>query len=334
VKVALHITNGGSAAGIMKVAGIGGQILPWRDALHDGPVPGGLSLAELSRVRASYFASVGMDRFEDAVREFVARDSILQRFGEYEPVVLWFEWDLYDQLQLIQVLDAIAGGLDDSRVPPTLEIVSLAGYLGTLQPEDFPTLYERRTGITAEMLSLGQRSWTAFTSPDPRDVVALLVTDTAALPFLEGALWRLLEELPSTRGGLSRSERQLLEGLSNGPSTFGDIFRSAAGREERMYCGDASAALYLERLSRGDEPLVVFPSGDRVAAPLTEAGYREFGEAQLTLTDAGRAVLAGERDWIEMGGSDRWLGGVNLDGRNAVWRWDPEQRTIIEVHVE
>ena len=43
--------------------------------------------------------------------------------------------------------------------------------------------------------------------------------------------------------------------------------------------------------------------------------------AEMALTEAGRQVLACEKDWIAMGGSDRWLGGVHLAGRAATWRW-------------
>lgn len=44
----LNITNGDCAVSIMQQANIAGDFLPWRDVLHDGPVPENLSLAELS----------------------------------------------------------------------------------------------------------------------------------------------------------------------------------------------------------------------------------------------------------------------------------------------
>lgn len=308
-----------------------GEILPWRDILHDGPVPRDLSLAELSRVRASYLASIGDGNYSELAQEFVARDSLLERFSEFERLVLWFEWDLYDQLQLIQILDVIAHRLAamENQSPP-IEIVSLGGYLGTLPVARFPTLYEERSTVTPDMLALGQAAWRAFTSPDPSDVVVFLETATDALPFLEGALWRHLEELPSMRNGLSRAEEQLLEAIANGKSSFGDAFRYAAEREERIYCGDSSAALYLQRLSRGPEPLVVYPSGSRVQAPKTESESNAFRDAEFVLTDSGREVLAGKGDWIRLGGSDRWLGGVHLDGSKARWRWDQTERRVIE----
>ena len=55
-----------------------------------------------------------------------------------------------------------------------------------------------------------------------------------------------------------------------------------------------------------------------------------FLDAPLVLTEAGKDVLAGRRDWISMGGSDRWVGGVHLDGSNARWRFDPAVRKVIE----
>jgi hypothetical protein len=60
---------------------------------------------------------------------------------------------------------------------------------------------------------------------------------------------------------------------------------------------------------------------------------RAFADTPLVLTEAGKDVLVGKRDWIRMGGSDRWVGGVHLKGRNARWRWDAERRTVIEDNI-
>lgn len=37
-------------------AGLAGEVLPWRDVLHEGPVPAGLSDAELGAARARFLA--------------------------------------------------------------------------------------------------------------------------------------------------------------------------------------------------------------------------------------------------------------------------------------
>ena len=96
---------------------------------------------------------------------------------------------------------------------PTIEMVSVAGYLGTMRSEELRALYVGRIVVTPDMFSLGRAGWRAFTSVDPNDVTSFLAAGTSALPFLDGALGRLLEELPSARNGLARSERQLLQGI-------------------------------------------------------------------------------------------------------------------------
>src|SRR5512138_29946 len=109
----LHITNGDSAANGMRDGGIEGEIIPWRDVLHEGPVPLTETLDELSRIRAEWLAEEELGGRESLVRDFHQRDDMLRRYTDFDEVVLWFEWDLYDQLQLIQILDFLA---DDNEI--------------------------------------------------------------------------------------------------------------------------------------------------------------------------------------------------------------------------
>src|ERR1051326_7758730 len=102
----LHITNGDSVVGTFRQVRFPGVYLPWRDVLHDGPVPQTLTLSELSDIRAQALAGFGWDDSYEKMRAgFAARDQALENFRQHEEVVLWFEHDLYDQLQLIQLLD-------------------------------------------------------------------------------------------------------------------------------------------------------------------------------------------------------------------------------------
>jgi len=45
----------------------------------------------------------------------------------------------------------------------------------------------------------------------------------------------------------------------------------------------------------------------------------------VSLTAAGRDVLAGRADRVALCGIDRWFGGVHLQGRAVAWRWDGER---------
>src|SRR5215813_2391009 len=122
----LHVTNGDSVAGTLAASGVVGQVLAWRDVLFDGPVPGVLTPQELRRVRAAHLAA----RYEGDVavidEELAKRDRMLDAYanGEYR---LWFEADLHDQLQLVQVLDRLRRiGVDPVRIM----LISVGEYRG------------------------------------------------------------------------------------------------------------------------------------------------------------------------------------------------------------
>ena len=327
----LHITNGDSAAPGIRTADEGGDILPWRDVLHEGPVPAGLDLKQLSRIRAAFLADEGMGVLTDLERSFAERDDTLRRFADYDEVVLWFEWDLYDQLQLIQLLDFFSShSADDLAETGTrISLVCIEGYLGTSPIDAFLAFYESRRDVTMEMLELGRRAWAAFRSDDPRNLQEIAGGDCSALEFLAEALVRQLEELPSARNGLSRSENQILESIAQRPITFSEIFKRTSNRESRIYCGDATMARYIERMSRHTFPLLLHPTGESVEAPRTAEDSRAFRNAEIALTGAGSEVLWGDRDWIDMGGTDRWLGGVRLEGPRTLWRWDSDTRSVV-----
>ena len=52
----LHIVNGDCAIEALKNSEIEWDFHSWLDVIHDGPVPEGLSLEELSEVRADFIA--------------------------------------------------------------------------------------------------------------------------------------------------------------------------------------------------------------------------------------------------------------------------------------
>ena len=53
----LIITNGDCAVEKIENCGISADFIPWRDVLHDGPVPTCDSLDDLSKIRAEFLAN-------------------------------------------------------------------------------------------------------------------------------------------------------------------------------------------------------------------------------------------------------------------------------------
>ena len=296
----LHITNGHSVA--LDQSGLPGRIIYWVDVLHEGPVPAGLSLDELSELRAEYLTGF----FQKPV-SFRERDQAVKAFREHEEVVLWFEHDLYDQLHLIQLLNWFA---NQDAGKTRISLICIDQYLGKLRPEQLNKLFPQRHGVSSSESQTAQAAWEAFTALEPTGLMTLFETGTEALPFLKGAFRRHLEQFPGVRDGVSRTERQALQFASSGLHGFGQMFFADQKLEERIFMTDATYRQYLRRLREAKFPL------------LSEK------ESGLELTDLGRAVVAGEKDWVAVNGIDRWLGGVHLREGATVWRWDPERGTI------
>jgi hypothetical protein len=282
----LHISNGTSVTGTLERLFPGAEALPWNDVLHSGPVPAGLSLDELSAVRAAWIASRGWATPEQALAEFRARDAALGNFRAHPETVLWFEHDLYDELQLCQLLDWFnSQDLSGCNV----SLIRTKVYLGPLSAAELSALFPTRRQVTPEQLRHASAAWAAVRAPDPRGL--------QRFPELR----RLCEEYPWTSDGCSRTERAILAAAASGLRQPEELFRACSSTEEAVFMGDSTFFQIVDDLKSCPAPLL-----DAAHAP----------------TAKGLAVLAGSDDRLHGSGIDRHIGGVHLIGIDSPWRWN------------
>lgn len=218
----LHVTNGESAASTLRRTKVEGVVLSWDDVLHVGPLA--FDPAESRRVRAAFLAEQGWGEAAGIESELERRDELLARA---EHVVLWFEPDLVDQLQLLQVLAQLP---EEAKV----ELVQTGDYLGEMDEAALEALWPGRVPLDESTVVAGREAWRGVTSGD-------LDQDVAGLPYLRTALGRFAEEP-------SRTKRQLLAALAGGPRTAVQLFLANQEREEAIFLGDTWAFLFLHEL--------------------------------------------------------------------------------------
>lgn len=314
----LIITNGDSAAELLHAAGRDDLILPWRDVLHEGPIVAG-SLEESSALRAPFLARrFGLDA-DEVGAAFAQRDAVLRRHADFETVELWFEHDLYDQLQLVQILSFFA----DQGRHEGLRLVQADDFLGRQQPESILRFAERAQAVDEEDLDLADRVWADLAMPTPEYVARRLNEPTDRLPFLEPALHRFLEELPA-RNGLCRTEATALATIAEGATAPGRLFGLVLAKEEAAFMGDLSFLALLADLARAETPLIE----DSAGADQTDDRVEWLQSACLALTATGNAVLAGDEDHVALNGIDRWWAGTRLNGHD-VWRYDRVKMSLV-----
>ena len=312
----LHVANGHATTGLIELSGLPGRTQIWCDPLNEGPVPGGISDDELLLVRARFLAS-HPDQAGEVAADLKQWRHTVDHEEAYSELVLWFEHDLFDQLNLIQLLTYI-GSRARSKPVSLICIDRFPGYphfkgIGELAPHDLDTLFPTRRPITAQQIAVAKAAWAAYRSSDPRALETFLKTDSSALPFLAPALARHLEEFPSERDGLSRSERRMLEQAIDGPAAIHAAFPKMHQGETAYYIADSWFFDRAKDLSGASPALMNLT--------ITSDQAQALPAGTIALTDAGREVLHGEADRVKLCGIDRWLGGVHVHGHDRAWRW-------------
>ena len=319
----LHITDGESVAGTLRESTIPGVVLTYGDLMYEGPAPIGLDDQAWFDIRAHFIADAGYATLEDARQYLKACENTLAAFPQHDEVVIWLDNKLSNQLILIKVLDWFSRR-NLGRVK--LSLICIGQYpgldhfqgLGALTADQLASLADTRLPVGEAQYRTALAAWTAFTSPDPTEIERFIATDTSALPFLAAALRRHLEQFPSVDNGLSRTERQALLVIhEHGALSGGQLFIAVQRQEEHVFMGDCSFYRMMADLSEARHSLI----------QISDRSQRSLGS--VTITEAGRRVIEGRADHIDLNGIDRWIGGVHLKGDKAAWRWDRASQRII-----
>jgi hypothetical protein len=268
----------------------------------------------------------GNDPSLDPVNDMREWRATIERHQSYDELLLWFEHDVFDQLNLIQLLSWIPEHLPASKPVSLICVQSFPGRpdfkgLGELTPDELATLLDTKQRVTGPQYDLARRAWEAFRASTPKALDAIRHQNTAALPYLVPAITRFLQEYPWTTDGLSRTERRLLELATGDGITLSKAFPRMHAGERFYYVTDGTVAELAEILACTSPPLLTLD--------LSKADERRPLRGRIAVTDTGRAVLSGDRDRVTTCGINRWLGGVHLQTDGPIWRWDDTRQRIV-----
>lgn len=328
----LHIRCGSDIRERLQAAGFTGDFHEHSYPYLIGPVREGPDALEQ---RARFLASAREGDFDPPLRYAGVLDGLrrdeqrLQESADYGRVVIWSEFDCYDQLVQLRLLAHYAA----HRSPPRLELINVGGFpgavrfigLGQLPPEALRLLWSRRQAATTAQLSLGLAGWKALADPDPRALTAILRGGTPGLPLLAPALHRHLRELPSVENGLGFTQQQALSLLASRPHSLNHIFgRLTYELDPLPGQGDLQVRDRVLPMGQVETPLFTRQPGvdreGRARPPWTDV---------LHLTDRGREVLRAEADFMAQQPPARWVGGVEVAAGQPDWRWDDERREAV-----
>jgi hypothetical protein len=196
-----------------------------------------------------------------------------------------------------------------SRRPPTLRLSHTAAYWPSIA-EQAPNAALRHESswvpVEKPVLDDASRFWTACTEPTPDGINALANVEPEGESAV--AATALVERFPSEATGLTVVDDRILRAVPNEgiliPALLDAIRTRHGDPDPGSTCG---ALLRLRHLSAGGSPLV------RASGPISYLGYA----TTVALTPAGRAVLSGDANALDVLRHDYWIGGVHVDSAQS-----------------
>ncbi len=318
----LHIRCGSDIYDGLREADVPGVFLEVSDPVCQGPLDPELPAAELRHRRADYIAAtyrhVGDTR--KVLLKLETESLGLAQLERFARIVLWFEHDLYDQAILVALLARLQ---NQPALHARLSIINIDAFpgvtrfsgLGQLSADQLASLWGTEKAVSQVQFDAAAAIWQAFVTGDPLRLQDCLRETDGALPFVGAAMTRHLQELPWQGLGLGITEQLALQALAEGAVTPGRVFaRLMEDLDPLPYLGDAMFWPLLAGLAEADLPAVT--------------AFSDWQD-EISLTNMGRRLLAGQANWLDHNRLDRWVGGLHLTGSHPAYLWDSERATSV-----
>lgn len=225
----LHILNGDSSRLIFEKSGIKGDIVVWREMLCEGPLTKDVGSDEFWMGRYSYFENeLGINRldyYDKSIKEIVKLEDV----SNYKDIVLWFEFDLFCQVNLLAVCTYL---LDNYVKKATYYLVCTGSVNGKEQLQslsdftstEFNNLFENKITLSKSSLQFAKESWNLYVENNIDKLKCFDFNQNSKFQYLKLIINQHLERFPS-ENGLNQIENKMLEIIDSGVSDKNSIVK-------------------------------------------------------------------------------------------------------------
>lgn len=251
----LHILNGDSTAQILEDSSVTGDLIVWREMLCEGPLQKEVGSDKFWMGRYSFFEnelSVSkLEYFDKTIHEIIKIEDI----ANYNEVVLWFEYDLFCQINLLALstyllkfyrkdvkFSLICTGKEEGKKG----LQSLSDY----RPEEYQKLLDNRVKLTRNNLLFAEECWNLYVENDKQKLEEFDFNKSSKFRYLQAAIDQHLQRFPQ-KNGLDQIANKILELINFGSLTEKDLIRNLLiwQKKETVYgFGDLQYLLALDQL--------------------------------------------------------------------------------------
>ncbi len=215
MKSLLHITNGDSFTSKLQSLQLQGDIITWREMLCEGKTLCTVGSESFWKTRFEFLNKnykISKSWFvEKTLKEYRS----LCNHKQQDHIVLWFEYDLFCQINMLAVLSWLKTHrrhAEISLVCSGKEDDSDRYYgLSELSDEKLMELYENRTMLTQDDIEYADYVWQLYCSDNPIRLENLINNDDFQFEYLSDALKTHLKRFPTIKNGLNELENHILD---------------------------------------------------------------------------------------------------------------------------
>ncbi len=247
-----HVLNGDSLAEQLKFTSIRENIIVCRECLIDDTY-GPEDNHDFWNKRADYLMKNYHLPRSEYFRLTVDELRRLEDLNDDAEVCLWFEDDLFCQVNMWFVISLIRKGVKISRVFPEVSTNDRWKGFSACSAEGLERCYATRVRFEPTDITLAQQLWSAYRMADFVSLKALSRTPSACFRLLEEVCQAHIDRFPAD-GSPGRPERTLLEIMKSKPRGFTTVFREFSSREGIYGFGDLQIRPLYERIVNEGKP--------------------------------------------------------------------------------
>ncbi|MGB1041785.1 MAG: DUF1835 domain-containing protein [Tenacibaculum sp.] len=241
----LHITNGDSTTQLLKKLRFKGDIITWREMLCEGKTSVDVGSENFWKTRFDFFKTtykISKEKFiELTVKEY--RNLCNQK--KQDEIVLWFEYDLFCQINMLAVISWLKRYRKDRKISlicsGTIENQEKLFGLSEISETHLKQLYATRTELSVDDIEYADYIWQLYCSDSPLQLENTYKhKPNATFSYLENAIKAHLLRFPSIENGLNHIENTILKTTKeNSFTTKNELIRTLLTNQETYGFGDS-----------------------------------------------------------------------------------------------
>jgi len=210
----LHITNGDHFTERLRTLDFKGDIITWREMLCEGKTETNVGSESFWKTRFEFLNKnykVSKSWFiEKTLKEYRS----LCNHKQQDQIILWFEYDLFCQINLLAVLSWLKANRKYAEISLVCsgkedESDHLYG-LNELTDEQLRQLYDRKVVLNQDDIEYADYIWQLYCSDNPIRLENLTDFNNYQFTYLSDALQAHLRRFPTIKNGLNNVENDIL----------------------------------------------------------------------------------------------------------------------------